>query len=343
MAVVTPPPVPPVVASPHRHEASPARAVTRSVALDVAAGRTGVWVLSQRTRVVETVLTDAGAELVRIDPGTGRTLRRIRLDLAADGLVQGADGRLWVRGSRPVVVDPRTGAARPLGGRCVGAIAAARGGAWAWSPCTETLTLLRADGHAAGVDRRIAGRPVPALALNGDGLYVARAGAGAATTAGAWRPGGAGTLERRNPRTARLIARMRVGPWPDRIAVRGGSVWVLCSDGRLWRLDPWTLRVQARVRVSPSGPGYNRALAVGAGSAWVAPVWRDVFLARVDPRTVRVTYPSLRGTPAGMMPVAIAAGRRAVWMVLRSDGTGSAVCRLTPRDAVVERCFVRSR
>ncbi len=304
------------------------------VPVDVAAAHTGVWLLSAMTRITgprtAPTLTPAGARLSRIDPATGRELGRIDVGSTPEGLTQGWTGRLWVRGLPLAVADPRTGSVhvnRDL--RCVALVADARPGVWAYSPCSDALVRLTPEAGPTGATVRLRGARPAAMALGGDGLYLARPA------------GGAAVVERRDPHTGRLLRRARVGAPPDGLVLRGGSVWALGGGtGTLDRLDPVTLRRTARIPV-PRAPGAAR-LAVGGGAAWVTDP--DVpAVVRIDPRTERPRPRMLAGLPAATIPVAIATGPRAVWLVARSDGTRGALCRLAPRDGRVERCFPRSR
>lgn len=311
---------------------APAGPVTRVVARDVVAGRTGVWLLSQVTEVSGPrsgpTLTPRGARLERIDPSTGRVIARIGIPITPERLVQGWSGRLWVTGSRLVQVDPRTRRARLVGGPCEDLVADGRPGVWTGSTCTGTLTRRSATGRRIGSPVAIPGpRPV-AIALGDDGLFVTRATLPA-------------RVERRDPRTGRVLAQARVGRPPDGLVLRGGSVWALGSaTGTLDRLDPVTLRRTARIGLPFRGAG-GAHLAVGGGATWVIDQY-DGRIARIDPRTERPRVRPLTRVPPETLPIAVATGRRSVWVVMQGDGTRSALCRLDPAGGSVERCFLRS-
>lgn len=300
---------------------------TRAIALDVAAGATGVWVLSQLVR------TPSGAEvrsrLERIDPASGRVLRRVEVPISAGRLVQGRSGRLWVLGAGLAVLDPRRGGATMLpAGACGMLVADAAPGIWTATTCQHgTITRITPDGRPLGTALHLRGGRVVALALGADGLFVARAGRGP------------GVLERRDPGGGRLLRRVAVGPGPRTLVLGGGSLWSLGSDAVLRRIHPTTLRTTARLRLPRTGSAWG-GLAVGPGGPRVVdPVFG---VARIDPRTQQTRVHALRGAPRNMMPIAIAAGRRHVWMVLRSDGWDSAVCRVNPRTDSAERCVTGS-
>lgn len=300
---------------------------TEAIARDVVAGRTGVWLLSQLTRVQGTALTGIGARIERVDPASGRTLARIDLPVSPESLVQGPSGTLWVTGSRLVRIDPRTRAHRFVGGSCASLLTEGRPAVWSASACTRTLTR-RAHGGRPVLTGALAGSAPLAISVGADGLFLTRP-----------RPS---VLERRDPRDGRLLGRMRVGASPDELALRGGSVWVLASGpGVLDRIDPVTLRRSARIRLPFRGAGGSH-LAVGGGAAWVIDQYRG-RIARIDLRTERPRVRRLGPVPGGTLPIAVAPGPGAVWVVVQSDGTRSALCRLDPANGSVERCFARSR
>lgn len=315
---------------------------TVAEALDVTAGATGVWVLSQLAQVQGLTITDRGSRLERIDPATGRALRRIDLPVVVGELTQGRSGRLWVTGTGLAVVDPGRGRVTRVPSPVCGALVADAGpGIWTVSTCaTSHITRRHADGRPAAASIRTPGRRPLAVVLGVDGLFIARAGRGASGPGGAVvRPGGPGVLERRDPRTGRLLRRAAVGPSPTRLVPGGGSLWCVGSDAILRRIDPRTLRTTARFKLPRTGSEW-RDLAVGLGGPRV--VDSGFGIARIDPRRQTVSVSALAGIPRGMVPIALAAGRRSLWAVVRDDGTGSAVCRVDPGTDRSERCLRRS-
>ena len=46
------------------------------------------------------------------------------------------------------------------------------------------------------------------------------------------------TIDRVNPRTARIVARLRVGGYPVHLGIGFGSVWVRNDSGRVLRITP---------------------------------------------------------------------------------------------------------
>ncbi|MCC6832915.1 MAG: hypothetical protein IT200_16395 [Thermoleophilia bacterium] len=333
----------PGIGLPAPHPVRRAQPVTLASALDVVAGTTGVWVLAQVSEVQGPSFTDRGSRLQRIDPSTGRVLRRFDLPLSAGYLTQGRSGRLWVSGSGLAVADPRTGRVEIVtAGACETLVADSTPGIWTASTCgLPIITRRRSDGRPLGPAIRLRGHGVLALALGVGGLYVARAGKGATPPGSAVvRPGGPGVLERRDPGTGRLLRRVTVGPSPAKLVLGGGSLWSLGSDAILRRIDPATLRTTARFRLPRTGSEWGD-LSVGLDGPRVLDA--GFGIARIDPRaeTIRRIRRDTGG-PRGMLPIAIAPGRRHVWVVFRGDGPGSAVCRMNADTDVAERCFPRS-
>jgi YVTN family beta-propeller protein len=125
----------------------------------------------------------------------------------------------------------------------------------------------------------------------------------------------------RPPATSPRTAAVDVGGHPGRIALAESGLWVTVYGGRrnkVVRIDPETNRVTARIAVR-GGPF---EIATASGAVWVTGNFRrgDDVLHRIDPRTERVVGTiRLPGRYAG----AVAAGRRAVWVVA-SDRTAGA-------------------
>lgn len=87
-----------------------------------------------------------------------------------------------------------------------------------------------------------------------------------------------GTLTKIDPRTGRIVAATRVGPWICCIAVGGGYVWAANNDG-IWKLSPGG-QILGRI----STPSQTGNISFGDGALWVA---NDVAgtVMRIDPRT----------------------------------------------------------
>jgi DNA-binding SARP family transcriptional activator len=107
------------------------------------------------------------------------------------------------------------------------------------------------------------------------------------------------------------------------LAYAAGALWVGSQDGALTEVDPRTEQVIAVLRHT----GDPEALAVGAGSIWVAEASQD-DVRQVDPVTHRIA----RSIPIGGAPSDVAVGDGSVWAVTPSE---SRVWRIDPRtDAV---------
>jgi virginiamycin B lyase len=113
-------------------------------------------------------------------------------------------------------------------------------------------------------------------------------------------------LWRLDPRTARVVASVRLPISPRRVAVGEGAVWVTGAiENVVLHIDPRDNKVVARI---PVGRGSNGVAAAG-GSVWVANEV-DGTVSRIDPRTnkVEATIP-VGGSPHDLV---VAGGR--VWV-----------------------------
>ena len=109
------------------------------------------------------------------------------------------------------------------------------------------------------------------------------------------------SVTRVDPRTGRGIGVVRGVGRPTSITADGSGLWVATASG--WLLHGAKKVVRLQSHLAPLAP------ALGAGSAWIA---GDGKVVRVDERTDR---PVARLRVAGI-PVAAAAGRRALWLVV---------------------------
>ena len=81
-----------------------------------------------------------------------------------------------------------------------------------------------------------------------------------------WTIGPGGVVARIDPRTERVVARLRGFP-ARAVAAGDGGVWLLAIDGRIARVDRERNRITGRGLIAASAVD---SLAVGAGSAWVS-------------------------------------------------------------------------
>ena len=90
----------------------------------------------------------------------------------------------------------------------------------------------------------------------------------------------AGRVARMDAATGTVLADIRVGPFPNSIAVGDGAVWVGNEgDGSVSRIDPSTNQVVATIPIGQKG--FLR-LAAGEGRVWVA-ACLDKLIAVIDP------------------------------------------------------------
>jgi YVTN family beta-propeller protein len=104
---------------------------------------------------------------------------------------------------------------------------------------------------------------------------------------------------------------------PTGIAVGAGSVWVAHGAlGKLSAIDPDFGQVTKTIDVAVEALGVaNGAVSVGAGAVWA--VYGDSTLARVDPKSVRVTG----RTFAGAAPAGVVVEGGYVWVVNTDSAT----------------------
>src|SRR5262245_28169874 len=118
-----------------------------------------------------------------------------------------------------------------------------------------------------------------------------------------------GTVSRIDPET-RTDRETSVGRSQEGLAFVDGHVWVANGNANVSEIDPGTGQVLRTIRVG------NGPLGLGGRGheLWVANSI-DGTLARVDTRTARVTWVAI-----GPRPVAVAAGKDAVWVTLAGSG-----------------------
>ncbi len=124
-----------------------------------------------------------------------------------------------------------------------------------------------------------------------------------------------GTVERLDPSTGRVLARVKVGMDPGALTACGGSIWVANTySASVSRIDPETGRVLATV---PVGEGPEE-IVCGFGSVWVASEFRANVITRIDPRTGRVV-----ATLSGMLHPVV--GDHVLWV-----GASEGVTQIDP-------------
>jgi virginiamycin B lyase len=181
-------------------------------------------------------IADAGGPSVtRIDPATNKVVATIRIgpnrECCAErmNLTAGSDA-VWVANhasSRLVHIDPQTnkvvdsfklGHFTPCG-----FVVADRGAVWsAGASCTDAVA--RIDPLAKRVTAELAESHPVGVALAFGSLWVAVFGSG--------------DVDRIDPRTGQVVARLHVGGWPVRLGAGFGSIWVNDDKGRVLRIRP---------------------------------------------------------------------------------------------------------
>ena len=147
----------------------------------------------------------------------------------------------------------------------------------AWMVDTDTQTLLRMDPATRHVTARFPLGGHMAIAADRDALWV-----------GVTQSGGAFRLLRIDPRTNRIVARLRTpeapGGFGGPVIVRG-NVWLVSAEAAI-RIDPRTGHALATVQTAHNGYG-TRSLAVVDGDLWVQ--ISDGRVLRLDGATGRRT------------------------------------------------------
>ena len=175
-----------------------------------------------------------GPSVTRIDPATNRVVATIRLGPKLFccsehmSLIAGRDA-LWVavpNGNRMVRVDPGTNkvasSIKLAYGPC-GFVAVGESGVWsAGGGCSDSVA--RIDPRVKRVTAELAEPHPVGVALAYGSVWVAVLGSA--------------NIDRIDPRTGHLAARLPVGGIPVRLAVGFGSVWVNDDEGRVLRIQP---------------------------------------------------------------------------------------------------------
>jgi len=139
-----------------------------------------------------------------------------------------------------------------------------------------------------------------------------------------------------NADTRTIVRQVPLPMTPAAVAIGEGGVWVVDRGaGLLARLEPGYAKVSARIRfrrrqadtTTPRGDTQRRtaSVAAGLGSVWVTD--GSIRLARVDPRTSKVT-----AIDAGRSLDGVTVGADAVWAISSRTAT---VLRVDPRTADV--------
>jgi streptogramin lyase len=247
------------------------------------------------------------ANVVRIDPATGKVTARIGIGTGGDSLAIGTDA-VW---SLDVLgqlrrIDPATNRVTATYG--TGEIlypeTLTAAGDSLWVVGLNGTELLRIDQATGQVTQRVphgttsfghhlgvGAGAVWVASDNDDPVSRVDVATGAATTIpattdggivvdndGVWLGGRQSTLVRYDPASGRVVATLKVGGLNSAVTSSAGSVWVADDAGnRLLRVDPAKGRA---VAVLTLGQGGDRDLAAAGGAVWLA---EGNEVLRIDP------------------------------------------------------------
>jgi streptogramin lyase len=145
-----------------------------------------------------------------------------------------------------------------------------------------------------------------------------------------WVANDGGTLVRIDPRTNRIVRRIRVGAGACFIAADAHALWIANYRGGLVRVTP-----RGRVKRIAVGETPDNVL-VAYGRVWVT-TWGAGKLVVVDPRSLKV----VRRLDIGARPAGLTARNGAVWVGFGRDAT--AIARVSPRTFRIDRIDVGVR
>ncbi|HET7129925.1 MAG TPA: hypothetical protein VFJ93_12705 [Gaiellaceae bacterium] len=181
------------------------------------------------------VANAGGPSVSRIDPATNRVVATVRvgpkLDCCSEHMnLTAAGGALWVavpNANEIVRVDPKTnrvvGTPLKLSYSPCAYLAADRGGVWsAGGGCADTIGRIDTRTHALTAS---------VVEPHAVGLALAFGSVWAAVIDSA-------DVDRIDPRTGRVVARLHVGGNPVRLGVGFGSIWVDDDGGHVLRIRP---------------------------------------------------------------------------------------------------------
>jgi len=242
----------------------------------------------------------------KIDPKSGRIVSEVPVGTDPTRLAEGENGSLWVANFRDKTVE---GIEAGTGKRTVtvaddalvGDLAVGFGAVWALS--SDAGTVLQ-------IDPRL-GRAPGSIPIAEKGcLYSGntdRCGAVATGAGWVWATDGLTTLDRIDPKAARIVNHIDLARGAKAVDVGQGAIWVGGAGG-VTQVDPARLRP-----IQPWATPAVSSLAVGEGGVWAA---TGPAIVKIDPT---------QGLPAATIQIgtnvdAIAVGAGAVWAVSGSSG-----------------------
>jgi DNA-binding SARP family transcriptional activator/ABC-type branched-subunit amino acid transport system substrate-binding protein len=301
----------------------------------------------------------AGAEVLALDPGSGRVTARIAAGRTPTAMAIGG-GHVWM-----VDAEARTLLTIDLSSRAVQAWATGAtpvdvrlGGGRVWvangTPRAGAIALGPVVSEIVGLDPATQRQQATvSLSTAGSDIGSSRPDALAVTADAVWAVRADGSVARIDPVSAVITASTH-GLRATAVGAAGAGVWALDYDGRLVQLDERTARVRRHVRlpaavdaiavgdttvwatawaesklwrVGGQGRGVPGAVEVGAGVTDIAPTRTGVWLAnpiagtvtRVDPRTMRV----VSVFPVGGSPRSLAVDGAHVWIATAGRATAA--------------------
>jgi virginiamycin B lyase len=181
------------------------------------------------------IADEGGPSVKRVDPATNRVVATIRVgpvrECCAEHMsLTASSDAVWVAvnaGNKVVRIDPRTNKVVDSIGlghfMPCGYIVADRNAVWS-AGATCTAAVVRIDPRARKVTAELAEPHAVGMALAFGSLWVVVFETG--------------DVDRIDPRTGQVVARLHVGGWPVRLSVGFGSVWVTDDKGRVLRIRP---------------------------------------------------------------------------------------------------------
>jgi YVTN family beta-propeller protein len=267
--------------------------------------------------------------LQRIDPRTNKLVATIGVDHNPDTAAAGA-GRVWVgseENQSVLRIDPKannvTGRVNTAGPNSIAAtsnevyVTNTDGTLSQIDPSTLALSNAPNSGYrsvAVGEDAIWTVGYKGLVHVNYEGVVVRRVlHAGFSPFAVATGGGAVWVLDdklrslwRVDPRTDRIVKRIRLGFDPGGLAFGLGRVWVTDNSGdAVAEVDPATDRIVRSIQVGDGPIG----VAVGSGSVWTAN-YRAGTVSRIDPKGGTVTAT----IKVGLRPRSIATGEGGIWV-----------------------------
>jgi streptogramin lyase len=190
------------------------------------------------------------------------------------------------------------------------------------------MRILFATLTVAFVSLAAGGSQQPALLAT---ITTGHAPCGAVSAFGSvWVANDGGTLVRIDPKTNRVIRRIRVGAGACSLAASDNALWIANYKRGLIRVTP-----RARVkRISVGSIPFD--VLVAYKRIWVT-AWGGGQLAVVDPQTLQV----IRRVDVGPRPVGLIASNGTVWVGFGREAT--AIARVNPQTFRVDRMDVGVR